>query len=62
MLAQDVIYETRCNVDEDPTKVSMGLKKTMMSSMILRASLFAFRYRYILIILAIFIWIRWGAK
>ena len=26
LLAQDVIYETRCNVDEDPTKVSMGLK------------------------------------
>ena len=27
LLAQDVIYETRCNVDEDPTKVSRGLEK-----------------------------------
>lgn len=30
LLAQDVIYETRCNVDEDPTKVSRGLKNTVV--------------------------------
>ena len=30
LLAQDVIYETRCNVDEDPTKVSRGLKNNVV--------------------------------
>ena len=30
LLAQDVIYETRSNVDEDPTKVSRGLKNNVV--------------------------------
>ena len=30
LLAQDVIYVTRSNVDEDPTKVSRGLKNNVV--------------------------------